>query len=201
MRLILVRHGETEYNLGRRYQGQREVPLNQTGLEQAERLARRFAALQIDALFSSDLQRCVQTAAPIAKACGSRPKQDARWRELSFGEWEGMTYAEIQAASPNALAKWQADPVHASPPGGETLAQLAGRVSLALEELSCGHAQATVLLVTHAGVVRTLLCLALGLDLNRQWQFEVASASVSEIRYYGENAMVVLLNDSSHFTE
>ena len=201
MRLILVRHGQTDYNLHRRYQGKRNVSLNQTGREQTKRLANRLSAEKMDSLHSSDLTRCVQTAESIAGIHSLKIHEDACWRELSFGEWEGMSYAEIEAAWPELLQKWQTDPAHVSPPKGESFVQLAARVSSALDEMRSHHAEQTVLLVTHGGVIRALLCLALGIDLNRHWQFEVASASVSEISYYGEGAILKLFNDTSHLRE
>lgn len=198
MRLILARHGQTDYNVQGRYQGQREVPLNRTGLEQAERLAGRLSSYKIDALFSSDLKRCVQTAEVIAKRLGLPAATDARWRELSFGDWEGMTHAEIQAEAPELLERWQSDPAGVSAPNGETVQQLAGRAGSALDELRSRYAEKTILLVTHGGVIRALLCLALGVELNRHWQFEVASASVSRISYYQGGAILNLFNDTSH---
>ncbi|MBM3124631.1 MAG: alpha-ribazole phosphatase [Chloroflexi bacterium] len=201
MRLILVRHGQTDYNLNRRFQGQREVPLNPTGMDQAERLASRFASLKVDALCSSDLRRCIQTAEVIAKRVNLPVLPDARWRELSFGDWEGMTHAEIQAAAPQWLIRWEADPAGVSPPNGETVTQLAGRAASALDELRRQHAGQTVLLITHGGVIRAVLCHVLGIDLNRHWQFEVGSASVSEISFYGDGAVIQLFNDASHLQE
>ena len=194
MRLILVRHGQTDYNLHHRYQGQLDIPLNQTGLEQANKLVNRLSKDQIDAIYASDLARCVQTIELVAKARKLDIQKDARWRELSFGNWEGMSYQEIRSAFSELLEKWQTDPARVSPPNGETLYQLAKRVKSALDEINSKHGEQTVLLCTHNGPIRVLLCLALNMDLNRYWQFGIASASISEVSFYDDGAIVNLLN-------
>src|SRR5688572_2831663 len=105
MRLLIARHGQTKHNLDHRYQGQIDAPLNETGVEQAAQLADRLSAEKVDVLYSSDLLRCVQTAELVAKKNRVDINKDERLRELSFGEWEGMSYNEIQAQSPDLLEK------------------------------------------------------------------------------------------------
>jgi alpha-ribazole phosphatase len=201
MRLHLIRHGQTDWNLNRRFQGQSDVPLNETGTDQARKLARRLAQTQLDAIYSSDLTRALQTAEEIARHHKLNVAADSRLREQSFGEWEGLTFAEMRDAAPEALAAWRADPSRNSPPRGETLNQLAARIQSALEEIKTRHKDRRVALVSHGGVLTTLTCLALGVDLSRYWQFSFSSASLSEIAFYDEGAIVNLLNDTSHLGE
>jgi broad specificity phosphatase PhoE len=144
------------------------------------------------------LKRTVQTAELIARHHKIECATDPRWRELSFGLWEGLTYDEIQAREPDLLDKWQKDPENAAAPEGETLRQLAVRVASALEELRAEHEDHTILLTVHGGTIQSLLCLALGIELNHYWQFAVSSASLSEIRFYSEGAIINLFNDTSH---
>ncbi len=198
MRLLIARHGQTKHNLDHRYQGRTDAPLNETGLAQAGKLADRLSSEKIDVIYSSDLMRCVRTAEFIAKSHNLRINKDVRWRELSFGEWEGMSYNEIQTQSPDLLEKWLADPAHVSPPSGETLTQLAARVKSALDEMKAQHKEQTVLLITHGGIIRALLCRVLGVDLNRHSQFESATGSVSEISFFDEGATLNLFNGTSH---
>ena len=198
MRLLLARHGQTKHNLDRRYQGITDAPLNQTGLEQAAQLADRLSSEKMDVIYSSDLRRCVETAGLVARKHRLNINQDGRLREISFGEWEGMSYSEIQARSPELLEKWMNDPAHSSPLGGETLMQLAARVQSAVDEIKSQHAEQTVLLVTHGGVIRTLLCLSLGIDLNRHAQFESATGSISELSMHEKGATLNLFNGTSH---
>lgn len=203
MKLILTRHGETDWNLIRRYQGQSDVPLNQTGIRQAEQLAKRLATEKIDFIYSSDLSRAVDTANEIAKMQELAPafQKDIRWRELSFGKWEGLNYEEIQAQRHDEAAVWYADMVNLSPPGGESLLQLAERVQSVLEELKSKHKDQTVLVVSHSGVIQVLLCLLLDMDLKRYWQFRVLQASLTIVSFHEDNAALKLFNDTSHLLE
>ncbi len=198
MRLLVARHGQTNHNLDHRYQGQIDAPLNETGVEQAGKLAKRLFGEKIDVIYSSDLMRCVQTAKLVAKKHTLKVNKDGRLRELSFGEWEGMSYNEIQAQSPDLLEKWMNDPAHIPPPNGETLIQLATRVKSAVDEIKPQHEEQTVLFVTHGGVIRTLLCLSLGIDLNRHSQFESETGSISELLFYEEGVSLKLFNGTSH---
>lgn len=201
MRLHLIRHGQTDWNLNHRFQGQSDSPLNETGMEQAQKIARRLSKVSIDAIYSSDLTRAIQTAEQIASHHNLNLHTDSRWREQSFGEWEGLNFAEMQSAALDLLEAWRVDPLHNPPPQGETLTQLAKRVEAALNDIKARHVEQNVLLVTHGGVLMTLACIALGVDLKKYWQFSFSSASLSEIAFYEEGAIVNLLNDTSHLAE
>jgi alpha-ribazole phosphatase len=201
MRLLIARHGQTKHNLDHRYQGMTDAPLNETGRSQAVQLADRLAGEKIDVIYSSPLMRSVQTAELLAKIHKLDIKKDERLREISFGEWEGMSYDEIHRQSPDLLEKWINDPAHVPPPNGETLIQLATRVKSVVDEIKPQHVKDTVLLVTHGGVIRTLLCLSLGLDLNRHAQFESATGSISELSFYEEGVSLKLFNGISHLGE
>jgi alpha-ribazole phosphatase len=197
-RLILVRHGETDWNAARRYQGQTDVPLNDTGRRQATALADGLKAQDLSAIYSSDLQRARQTAQAIAAHRGLPIRDDPRLREISFGDWEGLTYAQIQARWPHEMAAWFADPVRVAPRGGETLAQVAGRVQAALDDIVRASADRAVAVIAHGGVLRTLLCTALQLDLRAQWRFGLSNASISELRFYDTDVVLTRLNDTHH---
>jgi alpha-ribazole phosphatase len=200
MHLFLIRHAQTKHSDDHRYQGTTDAPLNETGKLQAEEIAKRLNDKKIEAIYSSDLQRSVQTADFIAKEHKLPINQDERLREISFGDWEGMSYNEIQAQFPDLLEQWINDPAHHSPPNGETLTQLASRVKSAIDEIKSKHTKEnqTVLLVTHGGVIRTLLCMVLGVELNSHLQFDCATGSLSIISFYDEYANLRLLNDISH---
>lgn len=200
MKLYLTRHGETEWNAAKRYQGHSDISLNETGLRQAALLARRLSAEPIDVIYSSDLSRAVETAKIIAEL---QPralpvKKDLRWRELFFGEWEGLTYEEVRAKWSVKSSNWYENPARLSPPGGETLLQLAARVQSALEDLRTQHKDQTVLVVTHAGAIQALLCSVLGMDLKRYWQFHISQASLTILDVYEDSAALNLFNDVSH---
>lgn len=202
MKLFLTRHGQTDWNIARRYQGHSDTALNQVGIRQAELLAQRLSRETIHAIYTSDLSRAMDTANRIqslqmtAKAITT----DVRWRELSFGDWEGMTYEEMSAHSPELFDAWMKDSLTISTPNGETHKQLAERVQTAFNELKKNHKDETVLVVGHSGSMQTLLALTLGVDLRRYWQFRVSQASLSELTVYDDSVVLNLFNDVSHLT-
>jgi alpha-ribazole phosphatase len=196
MNLLLIRHGQTNWNLEQRFQGQSDIPLNKTGRKQAHALAERFSTEQFDAVYSSDLQRATETANIITQMSGCKP--DLRLREVNFGDWEGLTYDEIKAKHPETLAAWEADIFKNAPPHGETLEGLAVRVQSMLDELREKHEDQKVLVVAHGGVLQTLTCLALKLPPTMYWQFHLSTASLSEVAFYPAGAILNSLNDTSH---
>jgi alpha-ribazole phosphatase len=198
MRLLIVRHGLTTWNTEGRFQGQTDVPLNHTGRRQAAALAKRLAGEQIDAAYASDLSRAWETATTIIAQHDCPLHPEPGLREMSFGDWEGLTYAEIQERDAQLLAHWEADELTVSAPAGETLQQIAQRVQSVLARLIANHPEGTALLVAHGGSLQVLLCQALGLPLQSYWQFHLDQASLSEVRFYPQGAILNLFNDTCH---
>lgn len=196
MRLILVRHGETDWNAQHRYQGWSDLPLDAVGEQQAGLLAARLAGEQVDAIYASDLQRAEQTARIISEKHGLPVNVDSRLREMSFGDWEGLTYEEIRTRWPEAMDAWLGDPLRVAPPGGETLVQVTGRVRGALGDVIERNIDQTVVLISHGGPLRVLLCLSLNLELRFHWRFKLDVASVSQLDVYDGKAVLVTLNHS-----
>ena len=200
VRMILARHGETAWNAAFRYQGQTNMPLIDAGRWQASALARRLAQEELHAIYASDLQRAWETAQVIAasRSHSLTVRAEPRLREMDFGDWEGLTYAEILERDSQNLTAWETDPVHNPPTGGETVAQVTARVQSAIGDISRAHQDQTVLLVAHGGPLRVLLCLALGLDPQAQWQFRLDIAALSELEFHEAGAIVNYLNDTKH---
>ena len=198
VKLFLVRHGQTDWNINRRFQGQSDVPLNEAGRQQAAALANRLSRERIDVLFASDLQRTHETARIIAARHACEIRVDARLREINFGAWEGLTYDEIKLNDPAAFAAREADIFTTAAPDGETLNQLTARVKSVLNDLHTQYADQTILMVAHGGPLQILLCLALNLSPSKYWQFHLATASLSQIAFYPAGAILNLLNDTSH---
>jgi glucosyl-3-phosphoglycerate phosphatase len=156
-RLVLWRHGQTVWNFEDRFQGQTDIPLDDTGVAQAERAARLLAALRPAAIFASDLTRATATAAPLARITGLPVSLDKDLRERHGGEWEGLTGPEIRARYPAEFKTW-------SPPGGETAAAVADRVFGALERIiETLPAGALAVVVSHGAALRLGMCKLLGL--------------------------------------
>ena len=146
MKLLLARHGQTDWNVAQRFQGQSDVPLNEIGRQQANALADRLLAQPINIIYASDLQRATETAKMIMQKSGCKPDLhlDSRLREMNFGAWEGLTYKEIKQSNPTALAAWKADVSTTAAPNGETLNQLSARVQSFLDDVRAQHADQTV---------------------------------------------------------
>jgi broad specificity phosphatase PhoE len=191
MRLLLVPHAETAWNTQGRYQGQTDVPLSERGRKQAERLAQRLAAENVESVYASDLCRAWDTAVAVAGPHGLSPRPEPRLRELHFGEWEGLTFAEIQQGGTE------------TPLGGEAIDDLAARLRSFLDDLARTHhdGEQTLLLVAHRGSIRVLLCLVLGLAPAAHWRFRLDPASLSELELHDETAVLNRLNDVSHLGE
>ncbi|MFF1711859.1 bifunctional RNase H/acid phosphatase [Streptomyces sp. NPDC058268] len=198
---VLLRHGETALTPQKRFSGSggSDPSLSEVGREQAERAAAAFAARgTIQAIVSSPLKRCQETAQAVAGRLGLDVRIDEGLRETDFGAWEGLTFGEVRASRPEELNAWLASPDMA-PPGGESFAEVALRVSAARDLLAAEYAGRTVLLVTHVTPIKTLVRLALGAPPESLFRMELSAASVSAVAYYGDgNASLRLLNDTSH---
>jgi alpha-ribazole phosphatase len=203
IRLILVQHAQTSWNALGRYQGHTDIPLDEHGQRQASRLGPRFASEPIGMAYTSDLRRARETAAGIADHRNLTLRSDPRLRELCFGMWEGLTYAQIRTAHPVELAAWEADPEACGPPGGESLADMAARLRSFLDELRQRESEASeaTLVVGHRGSLRLLMCLALGLPLRSLWRFRLDAASISELELHADLAVLKYLNDTHHLRE
>ncbi|MBL7202461.1 MAG: alpha-ribazole phosphatase [Anaerolineae bacterium] len=198
IRLLLVRHGTTAWNRKGRYQGQSDVPLDETGMQQALALRSRLAREEIGAIYASDLQRAWQTASAIAAPHSLAVRPEPRLREIDFGIWDGLTYSEIERRYPEVLAAWEADPLNTAPHRGESLGQVSARVRVALDDIARVHEGRTVVLVAHGGSLQVVLCLALGLVPKARWQFRLSAASLSELQLYEGGAVLTRLSDCSH---
>jgi len=168
--LWIVRHGQTDWNVQGRYQGQADQPLNAVGLAQASAAAAKLQGRRFAAIYSSDLQRARVTAEVIAAALGMPVLVDRRLREVNQGEWEGMLTADIQARYAEAWAARQQDRLHAAPPGGESLAQVAARVLAGVDEIARRHTGAAVVVVSHGLALGVVRCAAAGAPLTEAFQ-------------------------------
>lgn len=166
--LILVRHGETDWNRDGRWQGHADAPLNNRGREQARTLTDELGGEDVAAVYSSDLSRARETAEIVAAPLGRPVTVDVRLREVDVGGWSGLTTAEIQARFPDEVARWRnGDPRHTFD-GGESYAAMGDRVVAALEEIAARHPDDQVLVVLHGGPIRALLAHAAGISYEEQ---------------------------------
>ena len=197
-RLVLWRHGETDFNAAQRMQGQLDSQLTATGLGQARRAAPVLAALQPDVLMTSDLSRAADTAAVLAAEMGLPLRMDKRLRETHLGQWQGMTHAEVEAVFPGGIQSWRRDP-RCAPPGGESRVEVAARAVEVVGELdAAGHE--TAVLCTHGGLIAGLTPLLLELPVagwpvfagisNCHWTVLLRSGSRWRLQSYNTAAPV-----------
>jgi len=203
VRLLLVRHGETEWTRDGRYQGTTDVALSELGLAQAQALAKRLAGEKLTAIYASDLQRARDTAAPIADRHGQVAHPEPCLREIGFGIWEGLTWAQIGQRDPDTWAQWEANPMSAMPAGGESLSSITDRLHRLLSRLATRPDDETILLVAHGGSLRVLICLALGLPPRWAWSLRMDNGALSELYLWADSsseyrAALSLLNDRYH---
>ena len=165
--ILLVRHGETDWNRDQRWQGQADPPLNDEGRRQSRSLAEALAARPPHAIVSSDLARARETAEIVAATLGLRVELDPRLREIDVGEWSGVTMAEVERLYPEGARRRGAGATGWET--GESYEAMGRRVVEALHEIAVSHASERVLVVTHGGPIRALLAHAEGIDLS-EWR-------------------------------
>lgn len=197
-RLLLVRHGETELQSSLRYWGKTDVALGPSGWQQAEQLRDRLAMEKIDYIYSSELKRAVDTANIIAARHNLKVMTCPELREVDFGELEGLEFNEIHNQFPEVEQMWLTRNPSLVYPDGESLIEFENRVSKFETRLKNHRADETILVAAHAGVLRTLICQLLGLEMKNRWSLRVDLASLSIIETYPENNILCLLNDVSH---
>jgi len=198
LRLLLLRHGETAWNRERRYQGWTDTPLSPTGLQQAEAAARELKEHSFAAVYASPLQRARETAAAIARPHGLEVETDPAFREMGFGEWEGLTVDEARGRDAVLYEGWAKTPHLVVPAGAETLAEVRERVLAGLERLRGGHKDDVICLVAHGIPVRILILEALGLGLDRIWSLHAAPTGISELEFRDDWTALHRMNTLVH---
>lgn len=199
-RLYLVRHGETTWNAGLKFQGHTDVPLSQRGIEQAESLARRLNNRKFTAFYASDLTRAIKTAEIIAAPHGLTVESFPALREVNFGSWEGLTFQEIKERFTELAQRWWDNPKDTSTPEGETLTELTLRVNGAVRWIVERHLNGQeVVVVSHGGPIRTIIASVLGMDLNYYWRLRLDNTCLNIIDFISiDSGILVLFNDRSH---
>ncbi len=197
-RICLIRHGQTAWNLATRVQGHLDIGLDATGREQAERLGAALAGEGLQALYSSDLARAHDTALAVARHTGLPVQRDVRLRERAFGQFEGLTHAEIAQRFPDQALRWrQRDPDFGAP-GGETLLQFQARCVPAAAELSARHPGQSIALVAHGGVLDALYRAATGLPPQAPRSWQMRNASINRLLWHGIGFVLVGWDDAGH---
>lgn len=203
--ILLIRHGETAWNAVKRLQGHLDIPLNAEGERQAAALGHALRDEQLDAIFSSDLQRARQTADAIAATRGMPVRLDRGLRERCYGAFEGMLYAEIGQRYPDAYAAWQSRDIDARFPQGvhvaETLREFSERVVGAITRIVTENRYRRVAMVAHGGVLECAYRAAQGLDFARARDFDILNASVNRFTWDGSALKMAHWGDVTHLRD
>lgn len=197
-RLILVRHGETTWNVTGYYQGRTDTDLSERGRRQAAALARQLRGVQLDAVYSSPLRRALDTVEQVAREAGREVQVECGITEIEHGLWGGLHRSEVEERYGETLRLWLENPTQAEVPGAETLEEVRSRVEEAVACILERNPHQNVLICTHDAVLKVLITSALGLGLDSFWAIQVDNASISILEHGGQRARLVLLNDTCH---
>lgn len=198
-RMILVRHGETEWNRAEHFRGRADVPLNENGLVQAMRTAQRIAAQwRPVAVYSSPLTRAVKTAEAIAQRFGLSVEVHVGLNDIDYGQWQGLTPEEAREKWPDVINAWYRAPHTAHIPGGETLDELRTRAEKMLNDLATRREGQTFVLVGHTVINRIILLSVLGLGNDHFWRLRQDTCAINVFEAEGGVFTLVSLNDTCH---
>jgi len=187
--IILVRHGETEFNVGELFRGRIAIDLNETGKKEAELLGDYLSELKIEAIYSGPLKRAVNTAQAIARHHNLEVQTTEGLNDLDFGQWQGLSHQEAKEKYKEVYADWLNRPERVRLPGGETLGEVRQRAIKVVDEVTAKY-KGTVVLVSHRVVNKVLICALLGLDDSHFWNIRLDTGGVTTFTY--ENGRFVL---------
>lgn len=200
--IYLIRHGETAGNVNPTFRGKWDLPLNDHGLKQAEELAELLGRNPIRKIFTSPLQRAVQTAAPLARKRAIDSVPDPGFDDVDVGKWQGMEVAEVEKKFPGLFPIWRNSPEIFKFPGGGSLEELKQTAFQRLVEVARTHAAEQIAVVTHQVVNRVLLLTALGIGLEHYWKLGQETATVNVLEFVDDHFVLQAMNLGyvNHFT-
>lgn len=201
VKLVVVRHGETSWTLERRFTGGRDIPLSRAGQLQADAIAGALAGQTIAAVYASPLERTRTTAEIVAKPHRLPVQVAADLREMGFGAWEGLARDEVARRDPDAWGTWRSAPHTLVAHGGERLPDVAARVKAQTEAFRAAHDGETIVVVTHAIVIRLIVLDALTLGPERLWSVDASPAGITEIELGADWSTVHRMNTLAHLAE
>ncbi|MCI8465976.1 MAG: histidine phosphatase family protein [Lachnospiraceae bacterium] len=200
MRFIFVRHGETEWNIQGRYQGQADIPLSEKGKAQAAALGRRFREIPVDVIYSSPLQRAYDTARAIAEPKGLPIHKVEGIKELDFGRWDGLTLEMLKKQFGDSFTKYRIEPFHYPMEGEGTLNRAKLRVGAALEEIKeeYRHTDKTAVVVAHGGILKLAIFYLLDMSSRFYRCMELDNTSLTILDVEEDRTILRVLNDAHH---
>ena len=200
-RVLAIRHGETEWNVQTRLQGQTDVPLNRRGEDQVRRLAEAIRREPLTAVYSSDLARAARTAEAIGRALGLPVHHETGLRERAFGVFEGFTHLEVGERWPLENQRWRQRDIDFGPEGGEVLSDFDARCVATATRLSAAHPGETIALVAHGGVLDCLYRAASRIELQAPRTWKIGNASINRLLYTPQGFTLVGWSDDHHLED
>jgi broad specificity phosphatase PhoE len=197
-RIILVRHGETPWNKDKVFRGSVDIPLNDTGREEARLAGEWLKGEKIDAAYSSPLSRAVETAEAIARHHGLAVYKLEGLADLNYGDWQGLSLAKVKKKYPNLYRQWETMPQTVRFPQGETLEEVRVRALAAVDQVLRRHPRQSILLVSHRVVNKVLIAAFIGLDDSHFWRIGQDTTAVNRFDKAGPVWNIVTINDTSH---
>lgn len=196
--IYLVRHGQTAWNREEIFRGRTDIPLDETGLRQAELVAEYFKGVEIHRIYSSPLSRARETARKIAQLHNLNVELLKGIIDLSFGNWEGHSHKEIQSNDKETYRLWREEPHRVRLPGGESLDDVRTRAMASMEEVIRNHSGKTLVLVSHRVVNKVLICGILGVDNSHFWQITQDTTAINLIQYKNGKYILSFMNETCH---
>jgi len=194
LEIIFVRHGESEMNKKELYCGWTDSSLTDKGLEQAEAVSEKLANEKIDLIISSDLDRCFTTAEVINRFHLKEIIKDTRLKELNFGDWEGLCYNEICRDFPIESKKWEEDYINFKMPKGESLYEMHQRVNKAFNRIISEYDKGKILIVTHSGVIRSILSQHICGSIEGAWKFKINNCGITRLQILDGFSVIAGIN-------
>lgn len=201
MKLVLVRHGESNWNRTGLVQGWRDPHLSTHGENQTKLLARKLSANHFKAIYSSPLRRAYQSAKILAAALGVSIKTCEGLKEMHLGKWEGKPLKRIEQEYPGMPSRWFERPTGVKIPGGESIASFRKRVITTLDEIRERHHDENIIVVAHGGVISIYLVHLLGMDPDRIWRIPLKNAAITTLIFDQDRVNVANFNDTCHLNE
>lgn len=202
LRIILIRHGQTDWNAGgpagEHFRGHIDIPLNPSGIAQAQAVADRLAHVAVAAVYASPLLRAMDTAHPVAKGHGLQVEPFASLLDIDYGQWGGRSDGEVAEAWPERHRLWHSAPHRVQIPGGESLADVRERFERGLADLVERHQDQIVALVGHQVVNKVAICHLLGLGLDAFWRIRQDNGCINRFDLEGGTATVLTINEVGH---
>ena len=202
MELILVRHGQTQWNREQIFRGSKDIELDEAGQRQAEALGARLKSRRIDAIYSSSLKRAMATAEAIARLQGLPVMVGPGLVDMCFGEWEGMAHQEVKQKYPKQYQTWRENPWKARIPGASNIKDVQAQSLKAIKGLVEDNLpESTVAVVTHRVILKLILMKMLNMEPEGFWNIKLSSCGLTTVEWDGKRFVLTCLNDTGHLDD